>query len=130
MVEENDVFGDAVNIASRLQALAPIGCIWVSEAVHRNISNKKDINTVFIKEEKLKNVREPVRIYEVRAEGAMSYSANTVQDFKKRNILSSKRKKIIFGTSTPEFKKLRQKIYERNELFKADLFAAIKRINK
>ncbi len=39
--ENNDVFGDGVNIASRLQALAPIGGIWVSESVRNNVSNKK-----------------------------------------------------------------------------------------
>jgi adenylate cyclase len=63
--EDNDVFGDGVNIASRLQALAPIGGIWVSESVYKNISNKKEIRTKFICEEVLKNVREPVRVYEI-----------------------------------------------------------------
>ena len=63
--ENDDIFGDGVNIASRLQALASIGSIWVSEAVHRNISNKKDINTRFVREENLKHVKEPIRIYEV-----------------------------------------------------------------
>jgi serine/threonine-protein kinase len=63
--EENDIFGDAVNIASRLQALAPIGGIWVSESVHNNVANKKEINTKFVRAETLKNVKEPVRIYEV-----------------------------------------------------------------
>src|SRR5688500_12438259 len=38
--ENGDLFGDAVNIASRLQALAPVGGIWVSEAVYKNIANK------------------------------------------------------------------------------------------
>jgi class 3 adenylate cyclase len=63
--EENDVFGDAVNIASRRQALAPIGGIWVSESVHNNVSNKTEINTKFVRAEMLKNVKEPVRIYEI-----------------------------------------------------------------
>jgi TolB-like protein/class 3 adenylate cyclase len=63
--EEEDVFGDAVNIASRIQALAPIGGIWVSESVHSNISNKRDIKTKFVRAEVLKNVKEPVSIYEV-----------------------------------------------------------------
>jgi len=70
--EDNDVFGDGVNIASRLQALAPIGGIWVSESVHKNVSNKKEINCRFIKEELLKNVKEPVRIYEVYVEGSQA----------------------------------------------------------
>jgi adenylate cyclase len=66
--ENNDVFGDGVNIASRLQALAPVGGIWVSESVHKNISNKKGISSRFIREETLKNVKEAVRIYELKIE--------------------------------------------------------------
>jgi len=63
--ENDDVFGDGVNIASRIQAIAKPGCIYVSESVYHNISNKKDIQTRFVKEEALKNVNQPVRIYEV-----------------------------------------------------------------
>jgi len=63
--EDNDVFGDGVNIASRLQALAPIGGTWISESVYKNVSNKKEIRTKFVREEVLKNVKEPVKIYEV-----------------------------------------------------------------
>src|SRR6478609_5153659 len=36
--EDNDVFGDGVNIASRIQAVAPIGGIWISESVYNNVS--------------------------------------------------------------------------------------------
>src|SRR3954467_8377201 len=63
--EDEDVFGDGVNIASRIQVLAPIGGIWISEAVYNNVSNKKEINTKYVREEFLKHVKEPVRIYEV-----------------------------------------------------------------
>ena len=63
--ENDEVFGDGVNIASRIQSAAKPGCIYISESVHNNVSNKKDINTKFIKEETLKNVKEPVRMYEV-----------------------------------------------------------------
>jgi hypothetical protein len=63
--EDDDIFGDAVNIASRLQALAPVGGIWISESVQNNVSNKKEIKTKFVRTETLKNVKEPVRIYEV-----------------------------------------------------------------
>ena len=63
--EDDDIFGDAVNIASRLQALAPVGAIWISESVQNNVSNKKDIKTKFVRTETLKNVKEPVRVYEV-----------------------------------------------------------------
>ena len=56
--EGNDVFGDGVNIASRLEPLAPIGGILVSESVNRNLGNKKGIETFFIREEALKNVKD------------------------------------------------------------------------
>ena len=43
--ENDDVFGDGVNIASRIRLLQMPGSIFVSEAVHQNVSNKKDIQT-------------------------------------------------------------------------------------
>ncbi len=68
--ENGDIFGDAVNIASRLQALAPPAGIFVSESVHRNISNKNDISSEFIRIENLKNVKDPVPVYVVNSGGA------------------------------------------------------------
>ena len=66
--ENNDVFGDGVNIASRLQTLAPVGSILTSESVYKIISNKRGISSWFVREEELKNVKEPVRIYEMKIE--------------------------------------------------------------
>lgn len=63
--EGDDVFGDAVNIASRIQSIAPVDSIFVSETVHHEVANKTDIQTRFVQAKKLKNVREPLRIYEV-----------------------------------------------------------------
>ena len=68
--ENDDVFGDAVNIAARVQAAAAPGCIFISETVHHNISNKSEIKSQFIKEEKLKNVSQPVRMYQVLFAGS------------------------------------------------------------
>lgn len=65
LMHQGNVFGDVVNITSRIQALAPPGGIYVSEMVYRNIVNKQGLDCVFIKEEKLKNIKEPIRIYEL-----------------------------------------------------------------
>src|SRR5580704_4134306 len=62
--ENEDIFGDGVNIASRIQSAAEPGCIYISEAVHNNISNK-NFETRFIAEENLKNVKHPIKIYNV-----------------------------------------------------------------
>jgi TolB-like protein len=67
--EGDDVFGDGVNIASRLESIAPVNGIYVSESVYRNIQNKKGIDTEFVKEETLKNVRYPVKIYQIKLQG-------------------------------------------------------------
>jgi adenylate cyclase len=68
--EDDDVFGDGVNIAARIQAAASPGCIFISEAVHNNVTNKTDIKTHFVKEEILKNVSQPVRMYQVLFDGS------------------------------------------------------------
>lgn len=65
ILEEGDVFGDGVNIASHIQAITSIGSTWVSEAVYSNIVNKEGIHIRFVKEEILKHVKVPVRIYEI-----------------------------------------------------------------
>ncbi len=76
--EDNDVFGDAVNIASRIQSVANPGSIYISESVFHIVSNKKDINTRFIKEQPLKNVKTPVRIYEVLVGNDEPGTVNTI----------------------------------------------------
>lgn len=65
LLHQGNVFGDVVNIASRIQALAPTGGIYISETVYRNIVNKQGLDCVFVKEQKLKNIKETIRIYEL-----------------------------------------------------------------
>ena len=66
--EGNDVLGDGVNIASRLEADTPEGCISISGSVYHDIRNKADIQTEFIGEKSFKNVNDPLRIYKVLCE--------------------------------------------------------------
>jgi adenylate cyclase len=75
--EGDDVFGDGVNIASRIQAIATPGAIYISGSVQNNISNKKEIATRFVKEENLKNVKEAVKIYEVLPKNVQPLSSDS-----------------------------------------------------
>ncbi|MGB5007148.1 MAG: adenylate/guanylate cyclase domain-containing protein [Ferruginibacter sp.] len=70
--ENDDIFGDPVNIASRLQSLAPPAGIYVSESVQRDLRNKNEIRSEFVREETLKNVKEPIRVYKIFSAGAGS----------------------------------------------------------
>jgi adenylate cyclase len=63
--ENDDVFGDGVNIAARIQSAAKPGTIYISESVYQNVSNRKDITTRYVNATSLKNVKEPVRIHQV-----------------------------------------------------------------
>lgn len=77
--ENDDIFGDAVNIASRLQVLAPPAGIFVSESVQRDLSNKNDIRTEFVRVENLKNVKDPVRIYQIFSAGSQSNETKSLR---------------------------------------------------
>jgi adenylate cyclase len=63
--EENDVFGDGVNIASRIESSGQPGGIYFSERVYDDIKNKKDINVKYAGVRRLKNIEEPVKIYSI-----------------------------------------------------------------
>ncbi|ULQ51015.1 adenylate/guanylate cyclase domain-containing protein [Flavihumibacter fluvii] len=67
--ENEDIFGDAVNIAARIQTAATPGGIYISESVHRDVSNKQDIRSEFVRLETLKNVKEPVGVYKIMMAG-------------------------------------------------------------
>jgi len=59
----NDVFGDGVNIASRLQESAGEGYIYISGAVYQDVKNQSDIQTRFIGQKSFKNVEEPIKVF-------------------------------------------------------------------
>jgi class 3 adenylate cyclase/TolB-like protein len=63
--EDNDVFGEGVNMASRLEALAFGGGILISEPVHNDIKSKTEFKAAFIGETTLKNVAGRHKIYQV-----------------------------------------------------------------
>ena len=67
-VENGDIFGDGVNIASRLETIAEPGGIYISEAVQKAIRSKSDIKTAYLGELELKNVGYPVKTFAVRGE--------------------------------------------------------------
>jgi adenylate cyclase len=73
VVEDGDIFGDGVNIAARLEALAEPGGICVSARVQEDATGKLDIAFEDMGEQALKNIARPVRAYRI-ATGAVSAS--------------------------------------------------------
>ncbi len=67
VIEAGDIFGDGVNLASRLEGLAKPGGICISAAVYEQIWNKCDLRFDDLGELDIKNVAEPVRVYALQA---------------------------------------------------------------
>lgn len=66
IIKGDDIFGDGVNIAARLQALAEPAGLNISAAVHEQIRRKLDLVCEDCGEQRLKNIEEPIRIFRVR----------------------------------------------------------------
>jgi adenylate cyclase len=65
IVEDDDIYGDGVNIAARLEALAEPGGICVSRNVFNQIKNKIEVPFEDVGEQALKNIPEPVQVYRI-----------------------------------------------------------------
>jgi TolB-like protein/class 3 adenylate cyclase len=67
--EENEIYGDGVNVSSRLQSLSVPGGVLISEKVYDEIKNHPEINTFPMGSFELKNVKKPVEVFAIANEG-------------------------------------------------------------
>jgi adenylate cyclase len=77
VVEDGDIFGDGVNVAARLEALAEPGGICVSARVQEDAAGKFDLAFRDLGEQQLKNIARPVRVYAVRPEAIAALPATS-----------------------------------------------------
>jgi len=66
--EEETIYGNGVNIAARLEALAEGGGICISRMAFDSVKNKLDVGYEYLGEHSVKNIAEPVRVYKVLME--------------------------------------------------------------
>jgi adenylate cyclase len=67
IVETDDLYGDGVNIAARIEALADAGGVFVSNTVHDQVRDRLPFVFEDLGEQQVKNIVRPVRVYRVRA---------------------------------------------------------------
>ncbi len=71
LAEADDVYGDSVNIAARLEALAQPGCIALSDDAYRQVRDRLDVKFHDLGEQELKNIPQPVHVWEWQCKRAL-----------------------------------------------------------
>ena len=67
MIQDNDLIGDGVNVAARLEGLSDPGGICISGNVYEQIKNKLTVDCEDLGDQVVKNIAEPIRVYRIRA---------------------------------------------------------------
>jgi TolB-like protein/lipopolysaccharide biosynthesis regulator YciM len=78
-IEEESIYGDGVNLASRIESLAVPGGVFVSEKVYDEIRNQEHIQTRELGYFELKNIKQPIRVFAIANNGIVVPGRNEVR---------------------------------------------------
>ena len=92
--DETRIYGDGINIAARLEALALPGGVLLSNTVYDQVRGKLPFTFEDVGERQLKNIEQPVRMYQLHIPGASSVAAATLV---KRPALTHRRRWIVWS---------------------------------
>ena len=76
IIEGSDIFGDGVNIAARLESMAPPGGICISGTVYDHVKNKLPLGFNYMGEQQVKNIEGAVEIYTLNLANAPEANVN------------------------------------------------------
>jgi class 3 adenylate cyclase len=104
IIDENDIFGDGVNIAARLEGIAEPGGICLSDDAYRQVRGKVEIVCDDMGPQPLKNIAEPMQAWRVRLTD-QTPSAVTRFDCKRTSCAPASGQAIYRGASIPEYER-------------------------
>jgi class 3 adenylate cyclase len=84
IIEDDDIHGDGVNVAARLEALAEPGGIWVSAPVRVQVEDKLPYGFEDLGEQRVKNIPRPVHVFRVVPDGAAGAGGRRARVFDAR----------------------------------------------
>jgi adenylate cyclase len=84
VIEEDAIFGDGVNMASRIESMAVPGGIFISGKVYDEIKNQQDIQARELGYFELKNIKDPVQIFAIANEGIVVPARESIRGKTKR----------------------------------------------
>ncbi len=86
IVEGDDIYGDGVNVAARLETLAEPGGICISRPVHTQVKGKVDLTFDNLGEHRIKNIPEPMQVFQVLLPGRAAHRGTTAAVPTKRHL--------------------------------------------
>jgi len=92
--DDTRIYGDGINIAARLEALAEAGGVLVSNTVHDQVRGKLPFTFEDVGERQVKNIEQPVRMYQLHIPGA---SPKAVAALVRRPALTDRRRWIVWS---------------------------------
>ncbi|HEY7518996.1 MAG TPA: adenylate/guanylate cyclase domain-containing protein [Methylomirabilota bacterium] len=95
--DDTRIYGDGINIAARLEALADPGGVLVSRTVYEHVHGKLPVAFEDTGERHLKNIEEPVRVYRIHAPGTAAAPPTPTR----RTATTARRRRIVFGAVLP-----------------------------
>jgi adenylate cyclase len=101
MVEGEQIYGDGVNVAARLESLADPGGICISGGVHEQVKGKLALNYQDLGAQQVKNIAEPVRVYRVLSEVGVAPPGKrprVARQYLRRGVFSIAGIAIVAGT--------------------------------
>ncbi|MGI9353480.1 MAG: winged helix-turn-helix domain-containing protein [Rhizobiaceae bacterium] len=79
IVEGDDIYGDGVNVASRLEGIAQAGGIVLSKQVHDHIGGRIDVPLISLGEQTVKNISRPIDVYSVDLSKDAPFASNVIR---------------------------------------------------
>jgi class 3 adenylate cyclase len=98
IVDGEEIYGDGVNVAARLESLADPGGICISESVRAAVGKKLALDYEFMGEQQVKNITEPIRAYRVLLDGVATARAKKPKHRQRRSIAIAAVIVIAVGT--------------------------------
>ena len=78
VLQEDEIIGDGVNVASRIESLAVAGSVFISDKVYAEIKNQSSIETQSLKTFELKNVDKPIEVFAISNKGLIIPNADDI----------------------------------------------------
>jgi adenylate cyclase len=95
IIDDDDIFGDGVNIAARLEGIAEPGGVCISDDAHRQIRGKTDIAFENIGKQSLKNIAEPMEAWQIRPAAVVRPTAASVGSSKTQGLALPDKPSIV-----------------------------------